>query len=358
MQSRIPNVYHNKRLRRSSQDMMLKDVTNTRYLYQRDTNTTNRYKSKLTFGDETSIELVKNRQRKILNDINRLNQEIYAINENIATLKDDELMTLRQDTQLLCNEMMTMHVEIDENETEIQRVEDEIVYMTQCDKMWIENVTLKNKIECQDKFNQLEMNFIERRGVLEQEMNESIESFTPPGSVIESIDGLKTMLETYRVEWGEIQLQNGKKLSEKETETLKPGWQEFQRDKTSKLEALIQSNDTLHSTLDTVTNKRSSLYSEIDELVVEIAQSQKLIASLTQEIATYKETTTALTHKLDSHITPQWLTTAKITEALQEQYHLVCDEINVNQNKLEAAQRRNRTLDSAISKCKTPKTIK
>lgn len=344
MQSRIPNVRET-RLKRpfpqEEHEHMLKDVTNTSY---------QRNSKKLTFGDETSIELVKTRQRKILGDINLLNQAIYEINKSISVLKDDEMITLRQDTQYLNNEILSMNMELEETDTEIQRMENDILLLQQQEKMWIENATLRYKIECQDKFNQLDMKFNDERSQLETQMNEFVDKFTPPTNVTDSILEYSQKLERYKKEWLLLKSNNDDQLSKIEIETLKPDLKQFQETKSNKLTQLKQSNNTLHDQLIKVKDIQTRYHDDLDILTVGIEECQVKIGSLETEI---NELTLNVIPPLQiASTTIDSTLTASTTslEQLQWQYNKIKDEWHLQSNKLNTEKTTNQALAKALAK--------
>lgn len=344
MQSRIPNV-GNKRLKRSSAreetESMLKDVTNTSY---------QRNSKKLTFGDETSIELVKTRQRKILGDINRLNQAIYEINKSISILKDDEMITLRQDTQYLNNEILSMNSELEETETEIQRMENDILSLQQREKMWIENATLRYKIECQDKFNQLDMKFNDERSQLETQMNETLDTFIPPAHVTESIRDYANKLDQCKNEWTSLKSSNDEQLTKIETETLKPDLKHFQETKTSKLHELKQSNEALQSQLHTVKSLQSTYHTGLEAVASEIDESQVEVQSLEAEIHDLTANTIPPLQLAATTIDATLAASTSRLETLQGQWHRVEDDWHCGASKLAREKTSNQALTRALAK--------
>lgn len=342
-------------------DIMLKDVTNNKYSYSKQIpqpffynstipTTLPHTKSKLTFGDQTSIELVKNRQRKILGDINRLNQAISDINKSIHDLQNNELINVHQETNILKDEIDVMVKDINSYDTQIQSLEDEIITMNNNEQMFITNETLRYKIECQDMFNKLDMEFIERRSHLEEELNHEINTFTPPTELTHEIDQLKHTTKEMEQEWGKVKTENKAKCLDRELQILKPELELFQSEKTTRLQDLKGTNGALNTKLSTLIGERDRYHEEMDNLRtnIELTRNEaQLMETEIDKLTTKDIPPLTLEHQT---LSKQLSKSQSTLQGLQESYQRCQDQYSVEWNKLTAEKKRNQALTAAICK--------
>lgn len=309
------------------------------------------YKNKkLTFGDETSIELVKNRQRKILNDINRLNHAISEINKTISQLQNIELVRLSSDTAELNNEINLISRDISSFDNMIQSIDDEIIKLEQMDKMFITNETLRHKIECQDLFNVLDLRLIEKRSSLKNEMDQILNDFKPSSDLVDDIKQYNEQIKLYRCELNGLKIENGDKLKSKEKNELIPNLEKFKLERDTKLNDLLTQNSKLNSVLDDITSEKEKYQNDINHINLEISNHKNRIETLEKEIS-----------QLTIDITPPLIirsqelkneldeSNSEIDE-IQTKYRIIKDRYTLEVNNLTHERKRNKALSEAISK--------
>ena len=351
---------------------MLKDITNRKYSYSTpyrchfnntgirntvtDSNPPQRpgiYKNKLAFGDETSIELVKNRQRKILNDINRLNDAISEINKSIAQLDTIEIVNLTRQKTEMNEEIETVSKEIDLLDDRIQSIDDEIIKLEQMDKMYIANETLRYKIESQDLFNVLDLKLINQRTSLKNEMDQILNDFKPSSDLLEDIQNCNERIKMYKSELNELKLQNRRKVNSMENDTLIPTLREFKSERDNKLNDLITQNNKMRSSLDEMKQNQEKYNKDIEDINSKILNDKGQIEILEKEISKLTIDVAPplivqsqdLNHRLDE-------STSEL-EKIQRRYRSLRDQYIVESKKLDQERRRNKTLKDAIHKTLT-----
>lgn len=343
MQSRIPNVGVK---RPKNNKTMLKDVTN-RYSY---TSSLSRPNTKLTFGDETSIELVKNRQRRVLTEINSLNQTIKEINKAIANLQDHELVKLQDDHASMIQDMGILQKDIEQRDEDISKLEDDLQTMVQSEKMHVSNEMLRYKIECQDKFNQLDLQFIDKRSKLEDEWNEFQASFQPPSALTEDIKSHETTLTSLKGRWTTLQHENELKIKTIEQNELIPPWSSFKQEKQDKLTHLQNQNDILIRDHKDKLQHRDQLQIDINTLDNKIVGNQKCIDETEQNISSLtQQTLPPLTNHLTSLDDDLKQSQCQL-DLINSQYHQCHWEHEQQHKKLDIERKRNKALTAAISK--------
>lgn len=310
----------------------------------------NSYKSKLTFGDETSIELVKNRQRKILNDINRLNHAISEINKTISQLQDIELVKLSSDTTELNDEIHSISKDIDLFDEKIQSIDDEIIKLEQMDKMFITNETLRHKIECQDLFNVLDLRLIDKRAFLKNEMDQILNDFKPSNDLVDDIKRYSEQIKLYRLELNGLRWENGHKLDSKEKDELIPNLKNFKSERDTKLNDLLAQNDELRSTLDNTVAEREKYQNEINDINLEISNHKDRIDTLEKEISQLTIDITPPLILRSQHLRNQLDESNLETEEMQTKCRIIKDRYTLQMNKLTHERKRNKALSDAISK--------
>ncbi|KAK5963499.1 Cik1p PWA37_004631 [Arxiozyma heterogenica] len=324
--------------------------TNTNTVYTSLSSKRPSYKNKLTFGDATSIELVKNRQRKILNDINRLNYAISEINKTISQLQNIELIQLSKDTTEMNDEIHSISRDINLCDDEIQSIDDEIIKLEQKDKMFITNETLRHKIECQDLFNVLDLRLIDKKTSLKTEMEQILDDFKPSTDLVNDIKRYNEQINLYRCELNKLKVENGNKLRSKEKDELVPNLEKFKSERDTKLNNLLTQNVKLKSTLDEIALEREKFQKDIDDLNLEIAGHKDRIDTLEKEISQLTINTTPPLIIRSQELKNQLDNSNSEIDEIQIKYRIIKDQYTLQLNKLTHEKKRNKALSDAISK--------
>lgn len=324
--------------------------TNTNTVYTSLSSKRHSYKNKLTFGDETSIELVKNRQRKILNDINRLNYAISEINKTISQLQNIELIQLSKDTAEMNDEIHSILRDINLCDDKIQFIDDEIIKLEQKDKMFIANETLRHKIECQDLFNVLDLRLIDKRTSLKTEMEQILDDFKPSTDLVDDIKRYNKQINLYRCELNKLKVENGNKLRSKESDELVPHLEKFKSERDTKFNNLLTQNIKLKSTLDEIVLEKEKFQKDIDDLNLEILGHRDRIDTLEKEISQLTIDTIPPLIIRSQELKNQLNNSNSEIDEIQIKYRMIKDQYTLQLNKLTHERKRNKALSDAISK--------
>lgn len=225
MESRIPTFGRpNKKIRLSGGEM-LRDVTNTPVISGRSATVDG---GKLAYGDDKLMEEIKRRERKVLQDINRLKSAVEEIDKETEKIRSRLPELAGSYRQLLDN--------IDNEDKQILCLEEQLESLeSQCNterenqRRMVENLELQHSIDVTNHNTSLDQKNSESRHSWEVQLIE-LQNEPETKDNVDIIKAIKTELAELQVEWYAIEKENDKKCSEYKQE-LREQFETFKREK-------------------------------------------------------------------------------------------------------------------------------
>lgn len=279
MESRIPTFGRpNKKIRLSGGEM-LRDVTNTPVISGRSATVDG---GKLAYGDDKLMEEIKRRERKVLQDINRLKSAVEEIDKETEKIRSRLPELAGSYRQLLDN--------IDNEDKQILCLEEQLESLeSQCNnerenqRRMVENLELQHSIDVTNHNTSLDQKNSESRHNWEVQLIE-LQNEPETKDNVDIIKAIKTELAELQVEWYAIEKENDKKCSEYKQE-LREQFETFRREKKLNLQ---ETENTANSSLKDENELRSKLESHKASICAndsEIANLRDTIADRTSTIS-------------------------------------------------------------------------
>lgn len=336
MVSQIPQLHKRVKV---SETRMLKDMTN-RY----------EHRSRMKFGDSTMIELVKNKQRKILKDINHLKNGILEVEKEIARIREIEIPTTLDSTRNSMIALEDEQLELQSIRTAIQAIDDEILATSRQEEMHNTNMNLEHSIACQDHILKLQTEYQKREQICQDNYIKTSQSEDlVPKSLHLSITELTSKHDQMKDQYADLVTSATAERVAHETE-LKKQMDQFKLDKeeqSAQLQASIESNIK--------SNEKNISYRQ--EKIEMIDKTVDAIKELTQSIGIVEDTINDLVTTTIPLNKTELVRVSDTKDCLVSEHEKTLmhklkieNELKVQTEKLECAYVTNKQLKTAINK--------
>ena len=309
----------------------LHDITNT---------------SRLSFGDQSAVDLVKSRQRKVMRDIAHFKSSVQELEREIARVSDVLLPTVAKDTASTTDSLQTM-------QNGLVQLNGSLLEATSRTDDFIKNSALEA--------NNMQLEFSVRVRLLENELEEKlfalkskrvaelriVESIQPSDEIQEEMRELSKQLVAVTKRQTELSNENKKIVEQYELDEVIPEYNEFINRKQSTLDDLMVMQSQLLEKHVSLNEEFQNTSTTRDQLQSQLAAFEEKINNCTDGISQIERKRDAQTCRL-TEVTANYDIVHSSTQRIIDEHNSILAIDKEQSGKLQREQRLRAKLSFSI----------